>query len=263
MEKIFNFDNPNEWCSHIESIMKKYIDVKIEKELLVTSNEENRFIDIDDIYTFTTNSIFNDIENFIVNNNSYIKLYHATATNGIQSYLEHGLCTLNSYEKNKYARKLFNQKEFPELTEENFNIAIEEHLNYLGMEFREQRISFMTNKVHLLENETQYLVYGSEYIFILAQRLGSKYKYFLKNKLKSTLLTCKVPIELLNSSFREMLIQNIIVKYVENIIYPEEIYKKDNYNYRNDAEIYINTNLEAKYIMEVEHPKNIIAPRGM
>ena len=46
------------------------------------------------------------------------------------------------------------------------------------------------------------------------------------------------------------------LKYIENIIYPNEIYE-------NDAEIYINTNLEAKYIIEIEYPENIIAPRGM
>ena len=56
---------------------------------------------------------------------------------------------------------------------------------------------------------------------------------------------------LLNDDFISMTISNIIVKYIENIIYPEEIYK-------NDAEIYITSNLEAKNIIKYEHPKNII-----
>ena len=97
-------------------------------------------------------------------------------------------------------------------------------------------------------------LYGSEYVFILAQRLGSKYKNALRKKLKSTLFTCKVPFGLLNSSFMEMVLKNIIVKYIENIIYPEEIYKKDNYNYRNDAEIYITEHLEAEFIIDYEYP---------
>ncbi len=252
MEKIFNFENPNLWSHHTESIMNKYIDERILKELFELANKDYRCIEIEDIYKFTTNNIFTDIEEYIRQNNCYIILYHGTATNSIKSYLDKGLYILNSDEKNKYARELFNQQEFPELTDDKFNTAIKEHLNYLGMEYREKRISFMTHKQHLLENETHYLVYGSEYIFILAQRLG--YQSILKQKLKPTLLTCKVPLKLLNNEFMEMVITNIIVKYVENIIYPEEIYK-------NDAEIYINSNLEARYIIKYEHPKNIISTK--
>ncbi len=261
MEKIFNFENPDIWSHHIESIMKNYIDDENINKLLKISNEDNRYIEIEDIYEFTTNNIFTDIEEYIKQHDCYIILYHGTATNNIESYLKSGLYILNSDEKNKYIRELFNQKEFPELTDDKLNTAIKEHLDYLGMEYREERISFMTHKQHLLENETHYLVYGSEYVLILAQRLGTQYTSFLKEKLKPTLLICKVPLELLDNDFMEMVIKNIIVKYVENIIYPEEIYKKDNYNYRNDAEIYITKNLEAKYIMNYEHPKNIICTK--
>lgn len=112
----------------------------------------------------------------------------------------------------------------------------------------------MTHKEHLLKNETHYLIYGSEYIFILAQRLGYRYESFLRDKLKPTLLTCKIPFDLLNDDFKSMTILNIIVKYIENIIYPEEIYK-------NDAEIYITANLEAKHIIKYEHPKNVICKK--
>ena len=42
----------------------------------------------------------------------------------------------------------------------------------------------------------------------------------------------------------------MIYFYIENIIYPEEIYKEDNYNYRNDAEIYITANLDVKNIIK-------------
>jgi len=254
MEKIFDFENPKVWNHHIEPIMKKYIDNKIVKELLKLASKDNRYIEIEDIYAFTTNSIFTDIEEYIKQNNCYILLYHGTATNNIKSYLENGLGILNSDERNKYTRKLFNKIEFPELTDDKFNTAIKEHLSYLGMKYREKRISFMTHKQHLLENETHYLVYGSEYVFILAQRLGYKYQSILKKKLKPTLLTCKVPLELLNNEFMEMVIENLIIKYIENIIYPKEIY-------RNDAEIYINKNLEAKHIIKYEYPENLICTK--
>lgn len=34
-----------------------------------------------------------------------------------------------------------------------------------------------------------------------------------------------------------------------------------NYNYRNDAEIYITSNLDAKYILKYEYPENIICTK--
>ena len=122
------------------------------------------------------------------------------------------------------------------------------------MKLREGRISFMTNKQHLLKNETHYLVYGSEYVFILAQRLGSKYESALKDKLQPTLLTCKIPLSLLNYKFMNMVIENIIVKYIENIIYPNDISD-------NDAEIYITENLKAEYLIKYENPKNVTSRR--
>ncbi len=252
MEKIFDYENPNLWSKHIKQIMDKYLNKKILDKLLNISNDDdNRYIEIKDIYEFTSDSIFSDVSEYVKQNNCFVKLYHATATDDIESYLKNGLYVLKSEEKNKYARQLFNQEAFPALTDEKFNIAINEHLNYLGMNLRENRISFMTHKEHLLKNETHYLIYGSEYIFILAQRLGYRYESFLRDKLKPTLLTCKIPFDLLNDDFISMTISNIIVKYIENIIYPEEIYK-------NDAEIYITSNLEAKNIIKYEHPKNII-----
>lgn len=251
MEKIFDYENPNLWSNHIKEIMDKYLSEEILDNLLNISNDDNRYIEIEDIYEFTSDSIFSDVSEYLKQNNCFVKLYHATATDNIESYLKNGLCVLKSEEKNKYARQLFNQEAFPALTDEKFNIAINEHLNYLGMNLRENRISFMTHKEHLLKNETHYLIYGSEYIFILAQRLGYPYESFLRDKLKPTLLTCKIPFDLLNDDFISMTISNIIVKYIENIIYPEEIYK-------NDAEIYITSNLEAKNIIKYEHPKNII-----
>lgn len=261
MNKIFDYENPALWSKHIKQIMNKYLNEQILSELLILSNEENRYIEIEDIYEFISNSIFNDVLEYVKQNNCFVKLYHATATDNIESYLKNGLCVLKSEEKNKYARQLFNQESFPDLTNEKFNIAIKEHLDYLGMKYRGNRISFMTHKEHLLKNETHYLIYGSEYVFILAQRLGYEYKYFLKDKLKPTLLTCQVPFELLDDHFKSMTISNIIVKYIENIIYPEEIYKENNNNYRNDAEIYITANLEAKNIIKYEHPEDVICKK--
>lgn len=247
---IFDYESPNLWSHYIDDIMKKYLDEKDIKSLLIMSTEDNRYIEIEDIYELSSEEIFCDIERYLNENDCYILLYHATATNNIESFLEKGLCKLNPSEKNKYARELFNQEEFPELTDEIFEKALEEHMKYITMKLREDRISFMTNKKHLLENENHYLVYGSEYIFILSQKLGYTYKSVLREKLKPTLLTCKVPINQLNHDFQEMTIINIIVKYIENLIYPNEIYE-------NDAEIYIHSNLDAKHIVKYEHPENV------
>ena len=249
-DTIFDYENPNLWSYHIDKIMKKHLDEEDIKSLLDISTKDNRYIEIEDIYEISSEDIFYDIKRYLNENDCYVLLYHATATNNIKPFLEKGLCKLNSSEKNKYARELFNQEEFPELTDEVFEKALKEHMEYLGMELREHRISFMTNKKHLLENETHYLVYGSEYIFILSQRLGYTYKSVLREKLKPTLLTCKVPFNQLNYDFQEMTIKNVIIKYVENLIYPNEIYE-------NDAEIYIHSNLDAKHIIKYEHPENV------
>lgn len=68
-----------------------------------------------------------------------------------------------------------------------------------------------------LEFKPQALVYGSEYIFILYQRLRYTYKSVLREKLKPILLTCKVPFNQLNYDFQGNLYKIFLVTKIKSV----------------------------------------------
>lgn len=53
MNKIFDYENPNLWSSYIKPVMDNHLNEQILNELLKISNEDNRYIEIEDIYEFT------------------------------------------------------------------------------------------------------------------------------------------------------------------------------------------------------------------
>ena len=94
------------------------------------------------------------------------------------------------------------------------------------------------------------MIYGGEHLLHLAQNLGSIYPRELPKKLKPLILKCRIPIKLL-TEYLDIISEELIVKYFENIIYPE--YKFSPL----DTSICITTKIDADNIIGFEFPQDI------
>ena len=249
---IFDFKNYNEWMREFKKVFNNYDYSSLIKEF--KSNDEILLI------YHVTDSIGNDIvdtvKSLLENRYKYIAFYHGTATDNISSYFEKGLLPLNIEERNLYARKLFNQKEYPKITDELFLKATKEQFkNKDSLRLRENRLYFtLDNDVLKQRSSSHYLIYGGEHLLHLAQNLGYQYPRELPKKLTPLILKCRIPISLL-SEYMENIANEIVVRFLENLIYPEFKFHPI------DTGIYITQKLEADNIIGCEFPKEI--ERGM
>ncbi len=256
MSKVLDFKDYSSWMPNLNSIVDKY---NIQP-LIDAFKESNECLDFYDIKKFINEEIIKELQRFILNEYKFIVFYHATATNNIESYYNNGLLLMDTTRQNKFIRDIFNEKDFPELTDDKFNSVCEKIKNDVfkesGLKLRKNKIYFCLDDKHLIENESanHYLVYGSEYNLIFSQHLSTNprdYPEYLEKKLKSTLFKCKVPINLILEEDLISCIDSIIVRYFENLIYPNEV----NHDIWSCIEIY--ENLEPAYILNHTHPKNL------
>lgn len=227
-------------------LFKKIID-QYNIEVIVN----NGFSDIYDIKNLIGEEPINEIFDFIFEYYEYIVFYHATATDNLDSYIKNGLLPMDVNTMNQYTRNIFNAKDFPEITDQVF----QKTLDAQDIERREGIICFAFDKEELLEeSSSHYLVYGSEYVLCIAQHLeetGNKYPKYLEEKLTPTIFKCKININDLVNETIQSISENLLVRYLEYIIYSDEKLEV----------IYINPYLEkqlaSNHIISYEHPKDI------
>jgi len=245
---IFDFKDYNEWMCHFKKIFEqyKYIDA-IDK----LKNIDGA-LDIKDITDILGAEIINDIEKYIMKSYTHIVFYHGTATDDIYSYLKNGLLPLDLEKRNSYARVIFNQEEYPDITDKVFLEVTNELLEDKdGMNLRKNRIYFTLDDELLKESSSShYLVYGGEYLLFIAQGLGRFYPRELEKKLTPVIFKCKIPIDLINDDLSD-LSKGIIVRYFENMIYPDYKFPIAGFT------PYITSKLEANCIIGCEFPKDI------
>jgi len=245
---IFDFKNYNDWMCEFNSIFKNY-----DCSSIINKFKHNTdAIEISDITETIGTEIIDSVKNLLTNKYKYVVFYHGTATDDISSYFTKGLLPLNVEERNIYARKLFNQNEYPEITDEKFIKATKKQFkNDNSLKLRQNRLYFtLDNDVFKESYSSHYLIYGGEHLVHLAQNLGSSYPKELSKKLNPLILKCRVPIHLI-SDYIDNITKEIIIRYLENLIYPE--YKFPIL----DVGIYITTKLESDDIIGCEFPKDI------
>lgn len=247
---MLDVKNYESWFSEIELIVNKYDKKSLLKEL----KKLEFYVEIYDITGAIGEDIIIDVQNYIKSKFQYIVLYHATATDNINSYLNKGLLPLESKRMIDYARNIFNQQEFPEITDDIFNKAIDDVItnDKSFKEHRENIICFSVDDELLLESDSShYLLYGGETLLHIAQHLGHKYPKVLENKFTSTLLKCKVPFNLFEFDITKSLSKALILRYYEKKLYPN-----DNL-YPIDITPWITRKLNPEYIISYTNPKNI------
>ena len=148
---------------------------------------------------------------FIRKHYDSILVYHACRPRNVQSYYEKGLCTADHRLIDDDARRLFFSTEFPELTQEMIEKAINDvsgidnHLAYVSLD-----------DSLFCDEAGHYLIYGSERITAIAAaltgRTGRNYQKTLMRFGIPTVFRLTLPISQITYSDFEEFIRNIIVE---------------------------------------------------
>lgn len=117
---------------------------------------------------------------------------HGARPEEVPQYYRDGLLPLSPGSSHDQARKIFLSGEFPELTEDHLQHAIER----VGADLRAGRVWFAGNEKMLVEDCGHYMLYGSEYLTALAAWIGnhSDYRQVLKRFGVPTVFVCDVPL---------------------------------------------------------------------
>jgi hypothetical protein len=144
-------------------------------------------------------SIIDTFAERLQNHYKALRAFHACRPTDISSYDNNGLVPLDYDLFDEMARNHFLTEEFPEVTEMILNSAIKEVRRSPN---REGHISFELNEKSLIERNSHYLLYGSEYLIGIAAALTRNlkmrdYKQTLKKIGIPTIFVCDVPITII------------------------------------------------------------------
>jgi len=245
MDKILDFKDYDSWIDEFKSLYQE--DYRYKDILDDFRNDPNcQSLDIFE------KEISEGVKDFINKRYTHIVYYHASATDNINSYLKNGILPSRVEDRINFARKLFNQDEYPELTNEIFAEAKNEFLKDEGY------ISLNEGKIYLVLDDSilkgnyasHYACYGGETLLCFANILGRYYKYELEKKLTPIIFKCIIPIELSENDFDDIA-RAITIKFFECMVFPK--YKFS------DAEsvITVFSVIGPKSILGCEFPKNL------
>jgi len=145
---------------------------------------------------------------------SKIRLFHACRPTDIGSYLRSGLLPLAPEAVNERARTLFLSGKFPAVTERALSDAVAE----LSRENRGGYIYLSLDDIDLARHAGHYLIYGSEYLAVLAKslsrRTGEKCLEILRTIGIPTVFVCDVPLDYLSESNIQSLVQELIYRAI-------------------------------------------------
>lgn len=243
MNNLLDFKNYNEWVSNFKIVFDKFN----HENFVLRFKNSDCSIEINDIKKEYGEEIFIEVRNFFIKNYNFIVLYHGTTTNNVNSFLDNGLLLGNFDRIVKFAKDLY-----PDINEKEFDIAInkfKKDTQYI--QSNEGKIYFSLDDDLLKKRDSTFLVFGSETLFCLLQEFDVIYAQQLKKKLKPLILKCKVDIKKLNTNDIDFFIHNITIRYLENLIYPNEKFGFLEFT------PYITTKLTADSILGLEFPQNI------
>ncbi|KLV52793.1 hypothetical protein SK34_04045 [Citrobacter sp. MGH104] len=223
----FNIDENNVWYyeDHSRNVCMVWDMIKD----LISQDAINLFInsDMDNFYSddFTwihdlcriSNTQYHNIpiilKERIFSTFKYIRCYHGTRTQNIDSFLSQGIKSFNPEELEEFAKKLFIEHE-PNMTNEIFQAALIKSKRYKQARFdgNESGVNLVLNKhIPVSADCSSYIESGSEYVQCIAKNLaelGLKTDNILNRIGTPYLLICDIPLNLID----ERALQNIVNK---------------------------------------------------
>jgi hypothetical protein len=135
---------------------------------------------------------------------SEVRVFHACRPVTLSSYYERGLMPLDLGEMSRIARALFLEVD-PSLKEEHLQDVVDK----LQPDGRDGRLYAALDDRFLIRRCGHYLIYGSEFLYCVANQLsgvtGVDYTSWLKQRGRPTMIVASIPIsELSGSKLREL-----------------------------------------------------------
>lgn len=230
-QNVWQYSNPNTWVDFLRDIMQKDCPEDLSYYL-------GTLVDYSDDYCKKVKRLF-------CQKYQYISAFHATKISSIDSFYTQGLIPLDIEQQNQRFIDIFqNYTGLNQPTLEQLNSSIDrckEHLPY-----RENRIYLQIREQELLEKSAGYLLYGSEYLHILANEIkpsSCSYQKYLKNYGLATIFNIHVPIEQITN----------FDSFLFNLIAMVEDDQTDE-DYPNDLSIHTTYHIKPKQIFGHYHP---------
>ena len=140
----------------------------------------------------------------------FIRAFHACRSDSIEPYKQHGLTPCVPAALDKCAMEIFQNKEGVAAAIQD--LALND-LEYSYRDFNNGKVWFCLEKEELTENCGHYLLYGSEYLLAIANRIGESEA--LRKRGRATLIECNVPIDDLAEDDTKELAADMLVKILE------------------------------------------------
>lgn len=154
---------------------------------------------------------------------THIRATHGTRTSDVSSYYKQGIRPLDLVEKNFLAEQIFLSGEFPSLTKEDLDGAIEK-MSRGAESVRAGKVYFEANETMLVEECGHYMLYGSEYVIGIAARLSGRgkpdYRQVLKKRGEPMIFRCDVPLIMLRRDLVNELAGSAIEFVFERLLNP-------------------------------------------
>lgn len=180
-----------------------------------------------------------------------IRLFHACRPTDVRSYLLNGLVPLDIEAASKLARDLFLSAEYPSVTE----TMLMDTVASLRVENRGGHLYLSLDDLNLIKYANHYLLYGSEYIHIIAKRLSEQTGADCLSALMKigipTIFACDIP----TSDIPDLSIQHLVEKLIRCAL----LYLEDNSSEIGsiDFTFTFHSPLPAKFIISHYHPGRI------
>jgi hypothetical protein len=214
-EKVFIWKNWEEWLDEVYSILVSIFPKKIINSIISSPPDDFYIGDpyfveqlADATQLQTKGEIIDQITREFIQTYSIVRLYHACHPKDLGEYYRRGLRILDFQEQVSIAKELFLDDDL--VSESSFNYAVGE----ASQDGREGKLYLSVCDDTLKSLGGLYLLYGSEYLSIIANRLtdvtGKDFLVVLRDRGIPTMWICDVPIENLHKEWFADLISNIV-----------------------------------------------------
>lgn len=245
--------------------MECFLSQHLEKGLKTALRRgKNGFEYVDDLSYLETfykrfgdyNLLLSDFVNGFSAHYTSVRMYHCCRPIDTSSYYEEGIRALNYSRSDELFRTYFlGNPEFPKVQEEHIKAAICHMANSYK---RESYVYFGVDDRFLIRHCGHYLIYGSEYIQVLAtfiqQQLGYDTKPCLKRFGKPTIFEVDIPVEFFSQDELSELARNALYTWAYNVA------REKKGSPMIDFAIEIQGNLPPELISGHYHPEEIPDP---
>jgi len=238
-----DLSNIKSWKNNAIKFINKHVPVNRIKKIDFECIDPHDMNWVNIIYNYDINVIELFVE-FINTEYKYIKSFHGTRTDNINSFSQKGIVKPSYKDMEDKAKKIFNNRDFPELDQNKLDKAIKESRKYkVGTIYFNLQENFLTDTDFSADH---YITFGSEHIQSIAANLGNGYKEKLKDCGKPFILECNIPMELVQLTNLEQ-ISSFMLYEIFNADCDEKIRLKDS-----DVSIELQKTLPSIFIVNIK-----------